>query len=368
MAQRLVAVVLGFLCAALLASCERPAPIAISIIYGTEKQSWLEPLIHEYNESQTHIQVRGIPSGSLQSFTTIIDEIDTPTVWAPASSIYLPIAEEEWRLLYDTNLIDGEPKSLVLSPVVIAMWRAMAETLGWPDNDIGWGAIARLSTSPQGWAEYGRSEWGEFKLGHTHPEYSNSGLLSILALAYAAAGKQTDLTPADLANPEVRTFIRSVLTSISHYGSSTGSFAERMFDCERGGSAYLSAAILYENLVVMQERRRQQGAACTAANEPVVAIYPVEGTFWNDNPYIVLNAPWISDAQKQAARQFADFLLAEPQQARAMQLGFRPANPATPLVSPLDEAHGVDPTLSIPTFENPSIEVIREIQRLWATS
>jgi hypothetical protein len=77
-------------------------------------------------------------------------------------------------------------------------------------------------------------------------------LLSILGIAYAAAGKQGNLTSADLTNPELRRFIENVLSNVSQYGNSTGFFAEDMFHCEYGGAAYLSAAVLYENLVVAQ--------------------------------------------------------------------------------------------------------------------
>ena len=32
--------------------------------------------------------------------------------------------------------------------------------------------------------------------------------------------------------------------------------------------------------------------------QKLVAIYPEEGTFYSDNPYLVLNAPWVSAEQK----------------------------------------------------------------------
>ena len=72
--------------------------------------------------------------------------------------------------------------------------RPMAEALGWPDKPISWDDIAELSANPDGWASKGHPEWGQFKFGHTHPDYSNVGLLSLTALAYSAVDKTSGLT------------------------------------------------------------------------------------------------------------------------------------------------------------------------------
>lgn len=337
----------------------------ITIVYGSEKKEWLEPLVEQYNTDKHKtangkmIQVEATPMGSIESINAILAGEIQPTVWSPASSVYVPVANAEWRKQHSTDLVAGTPRDLVLSPVVIAMWQPMAEALGWPNTALGWADIAALATSAEGWAEYGYPEWGNFKFGHTHPNYSNSGLVAILAEAYAGANKQRDLTPDDLSNPDLISFMTNVESSIIHYGSSTGFFAERMF--ERGPS-YLSAAVMYENLVAAQEAKRLSGAS---AQLPVVAIYPKEGTFWSNHPYVIPNAPWITPEQKAAAEDFEAFLLDKPQQQRAIELGFRPADPSIALGSPLDAQHGVDPAQPQTILEIPPAEVISTAQQLW---
>src|SRR6185436_17031324 len=93
-------------------------------------------------------------------------------------------------------------RNLVLSPVVIAMWRPMAEAIGLGCQPVGWSDVLALARDPAGWASHGHPEWGAFKLGHTHPEYSNSGLIALLAEAYAGAGKVAGLTLADVRRPQ----------------------------------------------------------------------------------------------------------------------------------------------------------------------
>jgi Ca-activated chloride channel family protein len=339
--------------------------IIVSMVYGSEKEEWLEPLVEEYNqlrhETETGlvIRVEAIPMGSIESANQIIDGSMTPTVWSPASSIYIPVANAAWRQSHAEDLVVGTPNDLVLSPVVIAMWQPMAETLGWPETPIGWGDIADLAISDEGWSAFGFPEWGDFKLGHTHPDFSNSGIVSIITEAYAGTGKQRGLTLDDLNDPELMKFMEDVESSIIHYGSSTGFFARRMFE---KGPSYLSAAVMYENLVVAQESKRISGEV---SQIPVVAIYPKEGTFWTNNPYVILNAPWVEEDAREAAEDFEAFLLAEEQQRRAITLGFRPADPAIPLSSPLDSQHGVDPSQPQTVLEIPKAEVIEGIVSLW---
>ncbi|MBN1933861.1 MAG: VWA domain-containing protein [Anaerolineae bacterium] len=340
--------------------------VKVSIVYGSEKKEWLEPLVAQFNaqkfktEDGATIVVGATAMGSIESAEAIVAGTLQPTVWSPASSIYIPVANAEWqRGEHSGELVVGTPNDLVLSPVVIAMWQPMAQALGWPEKPIGWADIARLATSQEGWAAYGYDIWGHFKFGHTHPNYSNSGIVSVIAEAYAGAGKQRGLTLQDLQSETVKTFMSEVESSIIHYGVSTGFFAERMF--ERGPS-YLSAAVMYENLVVAQETKRLSG---DSQQLPVVAIYPKEGTFWSNHPYCILEAPWVTDEQKAAARTFETFLLDKPQQLTAIRYGFRPADPAIPLGAPLDANHGVDPAQPQTVLEVPTAEVISGIQDLW---
>ncbi len=341
------------------------ASVTVSIVYGSEKQAWLEPLVEQFNAARNKtsdgkiIVVEATAMGSIESVRGIIEGTLQPTVWSPASSVYIPVANSEWKKSHTDDLVTGTPKDLVLSPVVIAMWRPMAQALGWPDKALGWEDIAQLATSEEGWSAYGHPEWGQFKFGHTHPAYSNSGIVSIIAEAYAGLGKQRGLTEADLKSTELKDFMTNVESSVIHYGTSTGFFGERMF--ERGPS-YLSAAVLYENLIVAQETKRINGQS---SQIPVVTIYPKEGTFWSNHPYAVLNAPWVTAEQKEAAGLFETFLLDKPQQLKSLEFGFRPADPSIPLTAPLDTQHGVDTNQPQTILEIPSAPVIEGIQSLW---
>jgi Ca-activated chloride channel family protein len=232
----------------------------------------------------------------------------------------------------------------------------MAEAIGWGKKPVGWNEILSLARNPQGWAAYDFPQWGQFKFGHTHPQYSNSGLISLLAEVYASQNRTKGLTLADVERPKTGAFVSAIQQSVVHYGASTGFFGRKMFD---NGPQYLSAAILYESMVVESYSNGDRTPL------PVVAIYPREGTFWSDHPIGVVEREWVTPEHREAAKLYIQYLLDRPQQARALQYGFRPASVDIPIGSPIDAAHGVDPQEPKTTLEVPPADVIDGVLKLF---
>ena len=76
---------------------------------------------------------------------------------------------------------------------------------------------------------------------------------------------------------------------------------------------------------------------------PLVAIYPKEGTLFSDNPFFLLDAPWVDDREREGARAFERYVQEPANQRRVVQFGFRPGNPEVAIGNPIDRANGVDP-------------------------
>lgn len=347
--------------------------LELVISYGSEKKTWLEAELKTFNDRQPKlasgrlVRAVGKAKGSGEAIAEILDGTAKPHVFSPASGAYLSLLNDAWqRRAGNLKPIAQAGEPLVLSPLVIAMWKPMAEALGWPEKQLGWADILKVARDRNGWATYGRPEWGELKLGHTSPELSTSGLLSVLAMAAAAKasdGPARMLTAADLAEPGVKTYLAAVQDAVVHYGKSTGFFADKMLD---RGPAYLSAAVLYENLVI--ESYGRATSAASAAPMPLVAIYPVEGTFWADHPFAILDAPWVTPEDKEAAALLQQFLRARPQQEHAVALGFRAADPAIPITAPIDAAHGCDPKQPQNLLEVPDAPTLEALIALWRTT
>ncbi|MEA3210292.1 MAG: Ca-activated chloride channel [Chthoniobacter sp.] len=367
---------LGALAVAILGACQKapvdtatsgepPPPkgekIELLFTYGSEKEDWIKAVTADFHRatpktaSGKFIRINAVAKGSGELIDGLIAGTDKAHLTSPASAAFIKLGNAQWRAKTGQDLI-GPTDNLLLSPVVVAMWQPMAEAIGWGKQPVGWAEILALAREPRGWEARGFPQWGAFKFGHTHPEFSNSGLISLLAEVYAATGKTTGLTNADIARPETARFLADIERSVVHYGSSTGFFGKKMF---ANGPAYASAAVLYENMVIESYGRKEPLAF------PIVAIYPREGTFWSDHPAGLVNREWVTPEHREAAKQYLSFLLERPQQERALQFGFRPALAEVPLAAPIDPAHGVNPREPQTTLEVPGVAQMDAITKLW---
>ncbi len=331
--------------------------VELLLSYGSEKQKWIDAVTADFNGQRKTlaggkaIHVTAKPGGSGETMAGLLDGTVHAQLWSPASGVYVKLANATSQA--KGGPLVGPTQNLVLSPVVIGMWKPMAEALGWPAKPIGWSDVIALAKNPQGWAAYGHGEFGPFKFGHTHPEYSNSGLISILAETYAGAGKVRGLSNSDIDDPNVGQYLEDIESSVVHYGESTGFFGRRLYE---DGPKFLSAAVLYENMVVESYSKPSEFPA-------LVAIYPKEGTFWSDHPIGIVQRDWVNDEQREAGKIYIDFLRAAPQQAKALAAGFRPAE--GDLGAPIDAAHGVDPAQPATVLELPSADMIERVISLW---
>jgi Ca-activated chloride channel family protein len=333
--------------------------LEITFTYGSEKKAWIEEVTTTFNGQKNAIKsgkrfyVTAIPLGSGDCIDELIKGSRQADITSPASAAFIKLGNAESRVKTGQDLI-GETQNLVLSPVVIAIWKPMAEAIGWGKKPVGWSDILALAKDPRGWAAVGQPQWGPFRFGHTHPESSNSGLISLMAEAYAGAGKVRGLTLDDLARPEVGDYIGGIEQSVVHYGSSTGFFGDKLI---ANGPLYLSAAVLYESVVINSYSK--------SPVEPLVAVYPKEGTFWSDHPVGIVQRPWVTTERQEASKAYIDYLLSRPVQEKALKYGFRPSLPEVPLVEPFDAAHGVNPKEPQTVLEEPSAEILNATLNLW---
>src|SRR3954469_1971986 len=304
--------------------------LKITFAYSPEKEVLALPLIKEFNKQgvkvggrPVFVEAENVSSGDAE--TKIAKGQLKPTAWSPASSPWGRLLNYE----ADKDYIANDNPSLARTPLVIAMWEPLDGALGWPKKKIGFGEGLKLAASPNGWADFGHPEYGRFKLGHTNPDFSTSGLSAVAAEYYAATGKREGLTAKDIADPAVRRRIKTIEQSIVHYGDTTLFFSEQL---KQHGPAYASAVAMEEATLVAFNKGRK--------GTKLVGVYPREGTFFSDNPFLVLNAPWVTPPQKQAAQKLQDFLVDRITPAIAQDAGFRPGDPAKRAAAPIDAAHG----------------------------
>ena len=293
---------------------------------------------------------------------------EPPVIWSPAASGWAGIVNERsGRELAPP----GTP--FMLTPLVIAMPEPMAAALGYPDEPVGFERIIELANDPEGWASVGHPEWGPFRLGKTNPNYSTSGLNFTIAQYYAATGKTSGLTTEDLRRPEAVQFATDVESAVVHYGDITMTFLNNWFATDARGTSltYASAVAVEEKSLIDYNLGNPDGELSPGETPreprvPLVAIYPEEGTLFSDNPFIILDADWVTDEQKAAAAVFEEYVQQPANQEKVLAFGFRPNNPSVPLADPISVENGVDPSQPRAELEVPDPDVLVGILDSWA--
>ena len=355
--------------------------ITVDMAVSSEKIALLTDLANAFNDSDeadldgSCIFVRPARKASGAAANLIVDgwpDPDAngpqPVIWSPAASGWAGIVNERAG-----SVLAPAGTPFMLTPLVIAMPKPMAEALGWPDTPIGFADIVALSKNPDGWASVGHPEWGPFRLGKTNPNYSTSGLNFTIAQYYAATGKTSGLTVEDLNRADAQQFSRDVESAVVHYGDITMTFLNNWFATDARGTSltYTSAVAVEEKSVIDYNLGNPDGEL--AAGEvprvprvPLVAIYPSEGTLFSDNPFIILDTAWVTPEQQAAAKVFEAYVQRPENQEKVLEFGFRPNNPAVPVGEPISAANGVDPTQPRAELEVPDADVLVRVLDSWA--
>ncbi|MFO0954118.1 MAG: extracellular solute-binding protein [Isosphaeraceae bacterium] len=340
--------------------------VELTFAYGSEKKGWIEEVTKAFNtaevklESGERIEVKTKAAGSGE----IVDELLKGTLKAhlisPASAAFVVIGNGRSREADQGDLV-GPTRELVRSPLVLAVWPDLADALGWRERPPSWREVFDAARSPEKWAGLNARKPGPgpFRLGHTRPDDSNSGLHALFLMAYAANNKfDASPTRGELLQPALGDYLREVEAAVvKPLETSTGFLAKSMLEA---GPAKMTAAIVYENLVIEANR----GESGEAGPLKLVAVYPAEGTFQTEHPVGVVRRPWVTPLHEKAAETYIAYLLAAAQQEKAKAHGFRPADASLPLDDLLKPEYGVS-AVTPSTLPTPSAPTISTLRRIW---
>jgi ABC-type Fe3+ transport system substrate-binding protein len=184
-------------------------------------------------------------------------------------------------------------------------------------GEIDWKAIHDAATAKGGWLELGGpADWGYFKLVVPNPRKNVGGLAAMIAAAGEYYGK-TDISVADITNPEFQQWLKELMGAVTDF-SSLGSYSVEnlaLFGYSMGDGGQLLESDLLVNMSGIQTRWQ----------DPLIIAYPKYVT-WFDFPFTIWMGDETTAAEKNAALAFEQYLLQPEVQKRAVELGLRPAN------------------------------------------
>jgi len=338
--------------------------VELGVAYGTEKQRWLEWAVQEFAKTRDgkRIKINLIPMGSLEGAHALLNGDQRIQVWSPASALYRDIFVEEWQVKYSQNpILKEEP--IALSPMVFVMWDERYQAFIQKYKTLSFSTVAQALQEKGGWDTIAQKpDWGLFKFGHTHPNESNSGLMTIVLTAYSYQKKTRDLQLKDVVDVGYQGWMQGMERAVTGLSNSTGNMMKEMV--LKGPSSY-DALFVYESVAIdyLKNAEGRWGQ--------LRIVYP-EYNAWNDNPYYIIDAPWSSKEQRKAAESFLAFLLTEPIQKESLNHGFRPANPSVPVKFPDSPFvkyadYGIKVDLA-KICEPPRAEVVNNLLQSWQRS
>lgn len=328
--------------------------VVVDVVANASLEPWLQTAVSAFNASNPttasdtpiYVMLTAVESGQ-QITDMTASGAAIPALWIPDSPVWVNLAAEQGIRGYQNNC-----QSVAQSPLVIGMWRPMAESLGWPGFPLGWLDVGSLAQDPPAFQYYTGGEYGEaLRLSHPHPGLSGAGAGTLLALVQAAQGQTTAVSADDIQKPIVQASVGAFESAVSSFANSTSSLGSNM---RQRGPSYLGAAVMYENDVVY------------GSEGNIVPIYPLEGTFMATHPACINQG---ADGETQeAAGLFRDYLVSAAGQETAVAHALRPVNNNAPIGPPLTEESGVDLSQPAIIFNEPNAAAVYAVQDLWQTA
>jgi len=324
--------------------------VVLNIAYSPEKDELFRELVRRFaaTDPKTTTGKRILVNATSMETEAMIEAALAGKLDAlsPDSSVWLAQLDAAWQEQQqsDVSLI-GDTVRFAVSPVTLAMWENVARQFGYPDTSVGWQEIMDRARSDS-----------SFKWSHPATT-SSSGLLATLAMFYAGAGKTRGLTQQDVQAESTIAYVNAVEKTVRYYGEGEMAIIQRAL---QEGPGFLDAFVVPERLVIYYNQQ--------ARGNKLVAIYPREGTLWQDHPLALLERADLANEQRQAFTALRDFFLSAESQRYVLRSGYRPADLSIPLDdpdSPITSANGVNPAEPQTTLQIPSANVIEVVRQAW---
>lgn len=316
----------------LLAACQ--APPRFVILSGSENET-LEPLIEEFAASR-RVEVELRYKGSVDIMNELragAEGLDA--VW-PANSLWIALGDRDRRV--------RRTSSVMQSPVAFGIRESLARELGFDSREPAARDILNAVAA------------GRLRFMMTSATQSNSGASAYLGFLSALAGNPETLSLGDLDKPALREGMRAFLAGVDRSSGSSGWLKELFLSSDYDAMVNYESVLIETNLALI-----------AAGREPLLIIYPRDGTVIADSPLGLLAT---GDARKESFhKELVDFLLSPAIQKRLVASGRRPAFAGSLALDPsvFRPEWGIDPSRSLGAFRMPEPAVIEKALLLYQT-
>ncbi|MEM8932612.1 MAG: substrate-binding domain-containing protein [Acidobacteriota bacterium] len=310
----------------------------LRIVSGSENKG-LEPVVEAFaRERGVEIEMRYLGSVDMSLELRRGASLDADAVW-PANSL--------WIVLGDRDKVVKHEQSIMRSPVVFGVKQRVAERLGWIGTEVRVEDVLNAAES------------GQLRFAMTSATQSNSGASAYFGFLSAMAGSPEVLDATHLADVDVRSKVRRLLQAVDRSSGSSGWLKTMFLD----RYARFDAMVNYEAMVIEANQELER-----RGDEPLVAIYPVDGMTIADSPLGYVDK---GDADKEALfLALQEYLLSKDVQSRIGELGRRTGLIGLGASDPnvFRKSWGIDTERVLSIVPVPAEGVVREALDLYQTA
>lgn len=310
------------------------------IVSGSENRA-LEPILSEFGQDKgRNIKVEYQGSVDIKLALQQGAGFKANAVW-PANSL--------WISLGDSQRVVKHAKSIFWSPLVLGTTAA---------GELGWTGGTAVTMDDVRTA----SEKGLLRFLMTNATQSNSGAMTYLAALSACAGSPEVLMDEHLSNPQAGKCIKAWLNEVDRSSGSSGWAMD----------LYIQYPYLFNGMFNYETLLIEANQKLVAENrDPLVAIYPVDGTAIADSPLGYVDHGDAADEAFFLALQ--EYLLSERVQQQILSTGRRIGSPGTAMTGAdtstvFQPDWGIDLAQTIVPIRYPAREVIETALRLYQTT
>jgi len=268
--------------------------------------------------------------------------------WIASSTSQVNYANATVRGL-GAKQIDCAP--LFSSPIVVATRPENREYFNTTGQRFSWrelfeSKLSKIAKDPDA---------GYLVYSHAAPEGSVTGLDGLLQLTRLAAPRKEAVTMESLENDATLKNLERFESVVSNYSLSEAYLLERT---ARASTKRIRFTITSEQQLSLYNAQRQPDAPA------LTALYPSEGSMWQDYQLCVSAADWVTPAHRAALRLLTQLLTSPAGQEGAKSRGFRPTRDVEVAKHPLSPDFGIDieePSISFPPFDGATVDYLLKL-------
>lgn len=293
-----------------------PPEVTLKIVYPAELKNYLEAVNAAFVQkfasapNAMKVSVELVAEPSISAYKKIARGEIKAAVWLPSDPTLVELTNHAIKNLGAKQI---DCSGLFSTPVVVATQQRFMQSFHESNNVFSWreffqGMMVQINET--------KSLESVFSYSLGNIERTSSGIPAAIQLAmFARQDGESDLTVEQITSDGVQNELKRLLLPMSYFANSESQLMDH--STTPGSSRVIFSLTTEQQLIDYNIRVADPSATLTA-------LYPSEGSYWQNYSACLSDADWVSSDQKAIAATYLGFLKDTYAQGEAFRRGFRP--------------------------------------------